>query len=107
LRAKDVYRLGLVFQTMLAHVDGDFRTFKFARDFPGGSPDFQRTMSAAPKIVTRDDFHSLFRVMLENDETNRPTAETVADYLRLGNFDWLYWHLRGDIFCKTCGECCT
>jgi hypothetical protein len=103
LRISDVAQLGVVFEKILAHVDHDLRAS------PKRRPEFQQTMSAAAKTVTRDDFHSLFRVMMTNDTIRSPTAQEVADYLRLGNFEWAFLFGQGDdgqLFCKTCGDCC-
>jgi hypothetical protein len=102
----DVYTLGAVFEKILAHVDGDLRASNFARDSQTRRPEFRQTMLPASKTLTRDDFYSLFRAMMENDETRSLSVKEVADYLRLGNFEWSYWFGRGEIFCKTCGDCC-
>jgi aromatic ring-opening dioxygenase catalytic subunit (LigB family) len=109
LRIADVAQLGAVFEKILAHVDHDLRASKFERDSPKRRPEFRQTMSAAAKTVTRDDFHSLFRIMTENDKIRSPTAQDVADYLRLGDFEWAFLFGQEDdgrVFCKTCGDCC-
>jgi hypothetical protein len=109
LRIFDVAQLGAVFDKILEHVDHDLRASNFERNHSKRRPEFRQTMSAAAKTVTRDDFRSLFRIMMENDKIRSPTTQDVADYLRLGNFEWAFLFGRGDdgqVFCKTCGDCC-
>jgi hypothetical protein len=100
----------VVFEKILAHVDHDLRTSNFERDPPKRRPEFRQTMSAAAKTITRNDFHSLFRVMMENDKIRSPSALDVADYLRLGKFERAFRFFEqgddGQVFCKTCGDCC-
>jgi hypothetical protein len=109
LRISDVAQLGALFDKILEHVDHDLRASNFERDPPKKRPVIRQKMSSVAKTVTRDDFRSLFRIMMENDKIRSPTAQDVADYLRLGNFEWAFLFGQGNdgqVFCKTCGDCC-
>jgi hypothetical protein len=60
----------------------------------------------------RRDFQDLILAIIASNEEDRPTAASVAKYLRLGYFEWgwTFKNTDGDSFgtiaCNTCGHCC-
>lgn len=110
-RARDVARLGWLFEEILIGIYGDFQNWNYGaskRKQTDLGKDNLRNFSEAPKQIEQEDFCALFTVMAAEDTKDQPTAALVAQYLRFGHFGCGYtvdW--RGDeIVCNTCGDCC-
>ncbi|KAG4438345.1 hypothetical protein IFR05_006189 [Cadophora sp. M221] len=113
IRARDIQRLGSVFQLMILVTQTDMKNISTARLPTTGlkSKDIlSRIMTGGRKRLEYADLGDLVKIMTTDDEKMRPTARQVADYLRLGEFAWA-WRGgmpdgEGDVVCTTCGSCC-
>jgi len=135
-RASDVYSLGLVFEEMLDSVDEDVFTLDRRLGRPIPAPDGERirqlnyinygpeasrlvpnpedtvtNMCTDSKQISRQDMRLVFGAMIAKKPETRPTARMLSDHFKEGEFDWVYqWGKgdlqEGDLFLKTCGQCC-
>lgn len=94
-RLEDVKCLGDVFHQIIRMMFGSGASLSTTFS----KRDFKHSMSSVPKILDQIDLLDLVAVMTADEESERTTASSVAEYLRLGSTD-VFQRL------ETCGECC-